>query len=115
MKKRKFNVIDRKKPIYDTEIDLSPNTDPNYKAQPIRKSLEYQGIHRRKPMIFVGDFVMMTEEHKQKLIQNGCQAYVDEFGDCVGVVEADNDGELTVIWQPSNLKYHFMREMLVRV
>lgn len=53
--------------------------------------------------------VKLTEEHKQKLINNNCQDHVNEFGDCIGILnKIEKNGDLEIIWFPSNLKYHYM-------
>ncbi len=70
-----------------------------------------------------GDTVKMSAEIKQMLIDNDCKAHVDEFGECVGVVEDpvdfNNDGEndpdkigpeVNVRWKPSNLRYGYLPE-----
>ena len=72
-----------------------------------------------------GDKVKMSVSLKESLIKNDCKEHVDEFGDCIGIVEGfvnyNNDGEndpekigpeLNVRWQPSNLRYGYDVENL---
>lgn len=66
-------------------------------------------------MIFVGDFVMLTEEAKRNFIALGNQAHVDEFGDCVGVVESEGKLVLNVRWAPSDQQFAYKTNWLVRV
>ena len=60
-----------------------------------------------------GTKVRMTEELKRVFRLNNCAAHVEEFGDCVGIVEGPVDygttsgPELDVRWQPSNLRYAY--------
>ena len=55
----------------------------------------------------------MTEEYKRALQKNDCKEHVDEFGDCVGIVDGPIDygtqkgPELDVRWQPTNLRYAY--------
>lgn len=66
-----------------------------------------------------GTKVRMTEAHKQALIANGCADHVEEFGDCIGLVE-DPMGEeygldwpeFNVRWQPSKLRYGYLPDDL---
>lgn len=70
-----------------------------------------------------GDTVKMSATIKQMLIDSGCKAHVDEFGDCIGIVEDpvdfNNNGEndpdkigpeVDVRWKPSNLVYGYLPE-----
>ena len=60
----------------------------------------------------------MKEQYKQDLIANNCADHVEEFGDCVGVVEGPVDcatsqgPEVDVRWQPSNLRYGYHPDSL---
>lgn len=60
-----------------------------------------------------GTKVKMSEDLKIRLRLNDCDDHVDEFGDCVGLVEGPTDygtskgPELDVRWQPSNLRYAY--------
>ena len=60
-----------------------------------------------------GTRVKMTEELRTRLLLNDCDDHVDEFGDCIGIVEGPTDygtskgPELDVRWQPSNLRYAY--------
>ena len=66
-----------------------------------------------------GTKVRMGEAIKKQLIVNGCAAHVEEFGECVGLVEGLTDygtsrgPEVDVRWQPSNLRYGYLPEELV--
>lgn len=68
-----------------------------------------------------GTNVRMGEAIKKQLVANGCAEHVEEFGDCVGVVEGPTDygtsrgPEVDVRWQPSNLRYAYHPEELVEV
>lgn len=68
-----------------------------------------------------GTKVRMSDEHKQQLIVNDCNDHVEEFGECVGVVEGlvDWNGhkgpEVDVRWQPSNLRYAYHPDSLIAV
>lgn len=71
---------------------------------------------------FKGAFVKMSQSIKDDLIANDCQDHVDEFGECLGVVddEVDYGGgqlgpEVNVRWQPSNLRYGYDPDQLVIV
>ncbi len=79
-------------------------------------------------MIKTGDKVKMSENFKNTLIKNGCKEHIDEFGECVGIVEGfvnyNNDGEndqdkigpeLNVRWQPSKLRYGYLPEDLIKI
>jgi hypothetical protein len=67
-----------------------------------------------------GDRVRMTFEHKRKLCANDSGAHVDEFGDCIGLVEDLVDyghtrgPELNVRWLPSGLRYGYHPHQLTR-
>lgn len=59
----------------------------------------------------------MTEELKRHLRNNGSEEHVEEFGDCIGIVEGpmyDSWIELNVRWQPSNLRYGYHPKNLER-
>ena len=68
-----------------------------------------------------GTKVRMNQEIKDSLIKNGCRAHVEEFGDCVGIVEdlvdyGDHQGpEVNVRWQPSKLRYSYHPDGLKEV
>jgi hypothetical protein len=63
----------------------------------------------------------MSEELKQAMIGNGCAEHIEEFGDCIGVVDGLLDygtfqgPEVDVRWQPSNLRYGYNPDDLVVV
>jgi hypothetical protein len=63
-----------------------------------------------------GTKVKMSEELKHGLIEMKCKAHVDEFGDCIGIVEDKawiDDDAVNVRWQPSGLRYMYSPETLV--
>lgn len=73
-------------------------------------------------MFEVGDRVKMAATVKNQLRLNGCSEHVEEFGDCVGVVEGPVDygngvigPELDVRWEPSRLRYAYSPEHLESV
>ena len=79
-------------------------------------------------MIQTGEKVKMSEIFKEKLIKNGSKEHVDEFGDCIGIVEDyvnyNNDGikdinkigpEFNVRWQPSKLRYGYLPKNLIKI
>lgn len=52
----------------------------------------------------------MSQQLKDGLISNDCKTHVDEFGDCIGIVEDQIDPrypEVNVRWQPSKLRYGY--------
>lgn len=61
----------------------------------------------------------MSEELKRKLRASGSGEHVDEFGECVGVVQglldygSQQGPEVDVRWQPSNLRYGYLPEELI--
>lgn len=63
--------------------------------------------------LFRGDLVKMSDSCKQGLIDNDCKEHVDEFGECIGVVEGlvdwgEHKGpEVDVRWFPSELRYAY--------
>ncbi len=70
----------------------------------------------------------MSETFKAKLIEGDCWDHVDEFGDCVGVIEdlvnynnPDENflnkfgPELNVRWEPSKLKYCYHPQDLIKI
>jgi hypothetical protein len=67
-----------------------------------------------------GTHVRMSARLKRALRDNGCGDHVDEFGDCVGIVEGPVDfgtqqgPEVDVRWQPSGLRYAYHPSQLVR-
>lgn len=78
-------------------------------------------------MIKSGDKVKMSDALKESLIKNGCKEHVDEFGDCIGIVQdyvnynsnGENDPrkigpELNVRWLPSNLRYGYSPDELIK-
>lgn len=71
--------------------------------------------------ISIGDRVRMKEDFKARLRENDSGGHVDEFGDCIGVVDSmmypDTDivDIVNVRWQPSNLRYGYLISNLVRV
>ncbi len=65
-----------------------------------------------------GDKVKMSEGLKEAMRQNGRKEHVKEFGECIGVVERlidDDDYEVDVRWQPSNLRYGYSINSLVKI
>lgn len=79
-------------------------------------------------MIKTGDKVKMSEDFKKALIKNGCKEHIDEFGNCIGIVEDyvnyNNDGEnnsdkigpeFNVRWIPSKLRYGYSPDDLVKI
>lgn len=73
-------------------------------------------------MIRKGTKVRMSTRLKQHLRRTGSAAHVKEFGDCVGIVlgkvvypNGKTYEEVDVRWQPSNLKYMYFKNQLVRV
>lgn len=65
-----------------------------------------------------GSFVRLSDLGKENLISNGCKEHVDEFGDCIGIVEGnflEIYPELDVRWQPSQLRYAYAPECLIEV
>lgn len=72
-----------------------------------------------------GTIVKMTEDTKAAFIKNDCKEHVDEFGDCLGVVEDlvdyNNDGEndpdkigpeYNIRWYPNGLRYGYTSDKL---
>ena len=63
----------------------------------------------------------MSERFKEALRANDSREHVEEFGDCVGVVQGPTDygsqqgPEVDVRWQPSNLRYAYHPDNLERV
>ena len=79
-------------------------------------------------MIKSGDKVKMCDSLKYSLIKNGCKEHVEEFSNCVGIVEDyvnyNNDGEndqnkigpeFNVRWFPSKLRYGYLPEDLIKI
>jgi hypothetical protein len=74
-------------------------------------------------MIDIGDNVKMSEDVKKLLIENDCKEHVDEFGDCEGVVIGqtfednfeDDIDYVDVRWKPSELKYGYHKNQLVKI
>lgn len=65
--------------------------------------------------IKAGTNVKMSQQLKDGLISNNCKAHVDEFGDCVGIVEDQIDPrypDVNVRWQPSKLRYGYNPDSL---
>ncbi len=68
--------------------------------------------------IVAGAVVRMSEALKRRFIANGCRAHVDEFGECIGLVEGPVDfdtcqgPEVNVRWRPSGLRYGYHPEDL---
>lgn len=66
-----------------------------------------------------GTKVKMSEELKEMLNGNLSSEHVDEFGDCVGIVQGLTDfngqlgPEVDVKWQPSNLRYAYHPKHLI--
>jgi len=64
--------------------------------------------------------VKLSKQIKQNLRKNGCDQHIREFGSCFGVVIGPvNYGnsigpEVDVRWQPSNLKYAYSFDDLVK-
>lgn len=63
----------------------------------------------------------MSPALKKALRRNKSGAHVKEFGHCIGIVQGPTDygtqkgPEVDVRWQPSNLRYAYAPEQLVRV
>ncbi len=79
-------------------------------------------------MIKPGDKVKMSNSLKKTLINNGCKEHVDEFGECIGIVEDyvnyNKDGEnedskigpeFNVRWIPSKLRYGYSPKELIKI
>jgi len=79
-------------------------------------------------MIKSGDKVKMCDSLKDSLIKNGCKEHIEEFGNCIGIVEGyvnyNNDGEndqnkigpeFNVRWNPSKLRYGYLPEDLIKI
>lgn len=79
-------------------------------------------------MIKTGDKVKMSDAFKKALLENGGKEHIDEFGDCIGVVEDlmdyNNDNEkdpnkigpeFNVRWQPSKLRYGYLPDELIKI
>lgn len=79
-------------------------------------------------MIKSGDKVKMSDSLKELLIKNGCEEHVEEFGDCIGIVEDyvdyNNNGEndinkigpeFNVRWMPSKLRYGYSPDELIKI
>lgn len=68
--------------------------------------------------INIGDIVKMSDDIKLKLISNGCEEHVSEFGHCEGIVIGysfdDVKDYLEVRWKPSNLKYGYDIKELIK-
>lgn len=69
-------------------------------------------IVRYERPIKPGDKVKMSEKFKQVMHDNGCADHVEEFGNCIGVVENPmfpgiDAPEFDVRWQPSGLRYGY--------
>lgn len=68
-----------------------------------------------------GTKVRMSQDLKNGLRSNDCGQHVDEFGDCVGIVQGPVDygtsegPEVDVRWQPSNLRYAYHPDQLVEL
>lgn len=75
-----------------------------------------------------GDLVKMNQKLKDELISNDCKEHVDEFGECIGIVEdkvnynrdGENDPdkigpEYNVRWYPSKLRYGYSLEQLEKI
>jgi hypothetical protein len=68
-------------------------------------------------MAKIGDTVKMSEALKAKLIASGSAAHVEEFGDCVGMIDqytqygkgptARVGPEVDVRWYPSGARYSY--------
>lgn len=72
-------------------------------------------------MNIIGKTVRMTEAYKKALCeanQGVSREHIEEFGDCIGVVEGYIDygtctgPEVDVRWQPSKLRYGYAVEDL---
>ena len=57
--------------------------------------------------IKIGSKVKMNDFCKKGLSENDWQEHVDEFGDCIGIVEElyPEYSEAKIRWQPSKLNY----------
>lgn len=59
-----------------------------------------------------GDRVKLSESYKQRLISDGSIEHIEEFGNCVGIVEDteyqdESTLEVNVRWQPSGLRFAY--------
>ncbi len=60
-----------------------------------------------------GTKVKMKNSFKQKLLKNGSEDHILEFGDCTGIViglthpELPGVDDVAVRWQPSGLRYNY--------
>ena len=64
-----------------------------------------------------GDKVKMSDNLKQNLIESGCKDHVDEFGECVGIIEDrvwEDENDFNVRWQPSGLRYMYDIDTLIK-
>lgn len=65
-----------------------------------------------------GTLVRMSWKLQAEFIKNGCLEHVEEFSECVGLVEGPVEWktqmgpEVDVRWQPSNLRYAYHPEEL---
>lgn len=71
-------------------------------------------MRKIKQSIKCGDVVQMSEDFMKGLKSNGSAEHVEEFGDCLGIVEGlthYGNGtfgpELEVRWYPSKLHYAY--------
>lgn len=68
-----------------------------------------------------GTRVRMSDAYKKAITANDCIAHVEEFGECVGIVEGLVDyntykgPEVNVRWLPSKLRYGYHPDDLIVV
>lgn len=67
-----------------------------------------------------GTIVRMSEEFKQRMLLGESKEHIEEFGECIGVVEdkcypdLDCAPEVNVRWEPSKLRYgYFPKDLKV--
>lgn len=69
--------------------------------------------------INIGDTVKMSDSLKKSLTDNNCQEHVEEFGDCIGIVESweyPNEEDINIVnvrWKPSELRYAYSTDLLI--
>jgi len=107
----KFMEPGTMKKIKDTSKTLpkikdTSKTLPKIDGDKVAKALGARRIAK-------GTKVRMTQDLKDGLMKNGCHEHVEEFGECIGIVQGPvNYGtqkgpEFDVYWQPSNLHYAY--------
>ena len=77
-------------------------------------------VQMGKQRIKKGDLVRMSEKFISEMMLGESKDHVEEFKDCIGKVEGpsypNGEGpEVDVRWMPSNLKYGYFTDNLVKV